>query len=226
MTSAGIFVISKYELWAQRYAAHIKSFAAGMLITITFAHIIPRSFQMQEIAPTFLVVGFLAIYVANRILKLRLSQAESEVHHPIGVIPVLGIGFHSLVDGVILSVTFNVSIFTGILAATAMVLHELPEGIIAFVLLYHGGFDTRRSRLYAFLIAALSTPLGTLISYPFVHRVGDSALGTLLALAGGALIYVAATHLLPGIDQESKGHSLLTLAAGVALAAVILSLGE
>jgi zinc transporter ZupT len=42
----------------------------------------------------------------------------------------LGIGFHSFIDGFIYAITFTVSIFTGLLAATGMVLHEFPEGII------------------------------------------------------------------------------------------------
>jgi zinc transporter ZupT len=40
----------------------------------------------------------------------------------------LGIGLHSFIDGFIYSITFSVSIFTGALAATGMVLHEFPEG--------------------------------------------------------------------------------------------------
>lgn len=77
----------------------------------------------------------------------------------------LSIGFHSFIDGVIYSITFNVSILTGVLAAVGMVLHEFPEGIVTFVLLERAGFSRRRSTLYAFLAAALSTPLDTLVAY-------------------------------------------------------------
>jgi zinc transporter ZupT len=40
------------------------------------------------------------------------------------------VGFHSFIDGVIYSIAFTVSIFTGVLATMGMVLHEFPEGII------------------------------------------------------------------------------------------------
>ncbi len=46
----------------------------------------------------------------------------------------LGIGIHLFIDGFIYSITFTVSIFTGVLAATGMVLHEFPEGIITYLL--------------------------------------------------------------------------------------------
>jgi zinc transporter ZupT len=40
-------------------------------------------------------------------------------------------------------ITFTVSIFTGMLAATGMVLHEFPEGIITYLLLLRGGFSEK-----------------------------------------------------------------------------------
>jgi hypothetical protein len=40
----------------------------------------------------------------------------------------VGIGFHSFIDGVIYSIAFTVSIYTGFLATMGMVLLEFPEG--------------------------------------------------------------------------------------------------
>ncbi len=94
----------------------------------------------------------------------------------------LGIGFHSLIDGIIYSVTFNVSVFTGVLAAIGMVLHEFPEGVVTFLLLQRAGFGRRRSAVYALLAAALSTPLGTLVSFPLIAKIDRFALGMLLSL--------------------------------------------
>lgn len=54
-------------------------------------------------------------------------------------------------DRIIYSVTFNVSIFTGVLAAVGMVPHEFPEGIDTFLLLERGGFSKKKSAFYAFL---------------------------------------------------------------------------
>jgi zinc transporter ZupT len=96
-----------------------------------------------------------------------------------------------------------------------MVLHEFPEGIVTFVLLERGGFKRRRATLYAFLAAAISTPLGTLVSYPFINTIERSTLGLLLAISAGALVYVGASHLLPEVEQENRRYTILALAAGV-----------
>jgi zinc and cadmium transporter len=221
VTTIGIYVISKYERWGREHSAYFMSFAAGVLIAVSFIHIVPKSFQMNDTAPVFLLVGFLGIYLSNRLVRLYVCHEYECADYSMGIVPMLGIGFHSFVDGVIYSVTFNVSILTGVLAAIGMVLHEFPEGIVTFVLLERGGFSQRKSALYAFLAAAVSTPLGTLVSYPFINTIKRSTLGILLAISAGALVYVGASHLLPAVERENRKYSIFALAAGVLVAVFI-----
>ena len=226
VTTIGIFVISRYGDWGTRNATYFMSFAAGVLISVSFIHIIPESFQMNERAPTYLLAGFLGIYVTNRFLNVYICRELECERLALGIIPMLGIGFHSFVDGLIYAVTFNVSVLTGALAAIGMVLHEFPEGIVTFVLLNRSGLSRKRSALYAFIAAALTTPLGALVSYPFIERISDHTLGLWLALSAGALVYVGASHLLPAVEKEHSRFSILALAAGVLVAlGVVLSEG-
>ena len=132
-----------------------------------------------------------------------------------------GIGFHSFIDGVIYSIAFTVSIVTGVLATMDMVLHEFPEGIITYLLLLRGGFTERRATGVAFLAAAVTTPSGMLMSYPFIREIECRTLGVFLSLSAGALVYVGATHLLPRAEQENKRYSLVALAGGVLVAVII-----
>jgi zinc and cadmium transporter len=221
VTTIGIYVISKYERWGREHSAYFMSFAAGVLISVSFMHIVPKSFGMNSTAPAFLLVGFLAIYLSNRLLNLYICHEYECMDYTMGIIPMLGIGFHSFIDGVIYSVTFNVSILTGVLAAIGMVLHEFPEGIVTFVLLERGGFSRRKSALYAFLAAAISTPLGTLVSYPFISAIKQATLGMWLAISAGVLVYVGASHLLPAVERENRRYSAFALAAGVLVAVFI-----
>jgi zinc and cadmium transporter len=128
VTTIGIYVISKYEQWGREHSAYFMCFAAGVLISVSFMHIIPKSFKMNSAAPVSLLVGFLAIHLSNRFLNLYVCHEDERADYAAGIIPMLGIGFHSFIDGIIYSVTFNVGIFTGVLAAIGMILHEFPEG--------------------------------------------------------------------------------------------------
>jgi zinc and cadmium transporter len=42
VTTVGIIVISRYEKWGTDNAAYFMSFAAGVLISVSFIHIIPK----------------------------------------------------------------------------------------------------------------------------------------------------------------------------------------
>jgi ZIP family zinc transporter/zinc and cadmium transporter len=221
VTAIGIYVISKYARWAREHSTYFMCFAAGVLISVSFIHIVPKSFGMDDAAPAFLLAGFLAIHLSNRFLNLYICHNYERANYAVGIIPMIGIGLHSFVDGVIYSVAFNVSIFTGVLAAVGMILHEFPEGIVTFVLLERGGFSRKQSVVYALVAAALTTPLGTLVSYPFINRIAPASLGILLAVSAGALVYVGASHLLPAVEKENKRYSILALGAGVLVAVII-----
>jgi zinc and cadmium transporter len=199
-------------------------FAAGVLISASFLHIIPKSFSMNPQAPVWLLVGFLGLHMFNRFITAFVCEKDPEKKdYAIGVVPMLGIGLHSFIDGFIYSIAFTVSILTGYLATIGMVLHEFPEGIITYLLLVRGGFSEKKSMWLAFLAAASTTPLGMLVSYPIISVIDREMLGALLALSAGALVYVGATHLLPRADQEHKKYSLFALAGGVFVAVIVVA---
>jgi len=222
VTSAGIYTIRRFADWGQRNTAYFMCFAAGVLIAAPFLHMIPKSFSMNAQAPMWLLAGFLSLHLFNRFLTAFVCERDPDKRdYVIGVVPMLGIGFHSLIDGFIYSIAFTVSVLTGYLATLGMVLHEFPEGIITYLLLVRSGFSERKAAWLAFAAAATTTPVGMLVSYPLVRRIDTPTLGALLALSAGALVYVGATHLLPRAEQEQKRYSLVALAGGVLVAMII-----
>lgn len=222
VTTLGIYVIYTFEKWGRKNTIYFICFAAGVLISVSFLHIVPQAFSMNPDAPIYLFAGYIGLYLFNRFISAFVCDKSADEEYAIGLIPMLGIGFHSFIDGFIYSITFTVSIFTGLLAATGMVLHEFPEGIITYLLLIKAGFRERTSLLLAFLAAALTTPIGMIVSYPFISKIDESLLGALLAFSAGALIYVGATHLLPQAEKEHKKYSLLALGTGILIALLII----
>lgn len=224
VTSLGIYTIRRFADWGRRNTTYFMCFAAGVLISASFLHIVPKSISMNQQAPVWLLVGFLGLHLFNRFLTAFVCEKDpAKKEYVIGIVPMLGIGFHSFIDGFIYSIAFTVSILTGYLATLGMVLHEFPEGIITYLLLVRGGFKERKAMFLAFLSAAATTPLGMLVSYPFISAIDRPTLGALLSLSAGALIYVGATHLLPRAEQEHKKFSFVALAGGVLVAVIIVA---
>ncbi len=222
VTSIGIYTIRKYTDWGQRNSTYFMCFAAGVLISASFLHIIPKSLSMNPNSAIYLLVGYFGLHLFNRFITVFVCQKKPEKEtYGLGLVSMMGIGFHSFIDGFIYSIAFTVSVFTGFLATAGMVLHEFPEGIITYLLLIRGGFSKRKAMILSLFAAALTTPIGMLVSYPLISDISKPMLGSLLSLSAGALLYVGATHLLPKAEQEHKKYSFVALGGGVLVAIII-----
>jgi zinc transporter ZupT len=223
LTATGIGTIRRYEDWALRNASYFACFAAGVLISVSFLHLVPKALELSHRAPLYFLVGYLFMYLFNRFITAFVCDRPATKDYALGLVPMMGIGIHSFIDGIIYSVTFSVSALTGTLVSLGMVLHEFPEGVFTYVLLRKGGFAERAALWAAVLAAALTTPLGMVVSFPIISRIHQSVLAALLALSAGALIYVGASHLLPTAEREPRRYNLLALGVGIVVALGIIA---
>ncbi len=214
VNTIGIFIIFKNSKWAEKTKEYFMCFAAGVLISSPLILAFPEAIEKTEYAGFAALVGFLFMFFSNKFIKYRSKQKELAF----GITAVEGIGIHSFLDGVIYTVTFSVSVAVGLLAGIGLVIHELAEGIITFSVLVKGGIKRKKAMLYAFFVAALTTPIGAFVAYPFVKNLNSSVLGLALGFVVGVLVYVSASHLLPETREHEKKHSTFAFLAGVLLA--------
>ncbi|MFO7965871.1 MAG: ZIP family metal transporter [Desulfobacterales bacterium] len=215
-TTAGILTISRFEVKSRLWSPYFIAFAAGVLIGISFLHLVPKALTMDHSAGAFFLGGFIGLFV----LELIADKGEKR-QQPIGILVITAMGFHSLIDGTIYSITFTIDMLTGTLTALGMVLHEFPEGVIIFTLLEEGGYSRKKSIVFAFLATALTTPAGALFSFPFISRLSSAVLGRLLAVSAGFLIYLGAVHLLPMVIRQQTTGKITTFFAGILLGAIL-----
>lgn len=199
-------------------------FASGMLIAVAFLIATPKAFEMNDDGPVYLLTGFLGIFLINRFVDVYICHKRAlERECRVGLVAALGIALHSLVDGVIYATTYTVSTFLGVMATLGMIFHEFPEGVVTYSLFTKSGLGGRKSLLYAFLVAALTTPIGAVMSFPFISSLEDPNLGILMGLSAGVLAYVGIGHLLPEAERGAKKYGLVAFALGI-LVAVVLTL--
>lgn len=220
--SVGIWVVYKQRKWAEKVKSYVMCFAAGVLISSPLILTFPEAVEKNHQAGFAALAGFLFMFFSNQFIKRRTRQKELAF----GITALQGIGIHSFIDGVIYSVTFSVSIFAGMVSGIGLVVHEFAEGVIAFTVLIKGGLPPRKAFFYAFLVAALTTPLGAFVAYPLVSELGDPVLGLALGFVVGVLIYVSASHLLPEAREHEKEHSLWAFLSGIALALFVMLTGH
>lgn len=216
VNALGILVIYRNNQWAEENKEHFMCFAAGILITSPLISGFPEALSRNQEAGFAALFGFLFMYMTNRLITLRVRQTELIF----GFTALVGIGIHSFVDGIVYSVTFTESRFLGFLAGSGLVIHEFAEGVITFSFLVKGGVSRRKAAVIAFMVAALTTPLGAFIIYPMLEGLSVSIMGYLLGFVAGVLIYISAAHLLPEAGDH-KEHSYLSFFGGVLFSALL-----
>ncbi|MFN0300636.1 MAG: ZIP family metal transporter [Burkholderiales bacterium] len=132
-----------------------------------------------------------------------------------GFLILVGDSFHNFVDGVLIAAAFLESIPLGIVTATAVIAHEIPQEVGDFVILLHSGY-TRGRALLLNLISSLAMLVGGLLGYVALNEVREW-LNPILAIAAASMIYIAVADLIPGLH---KRHELRATATQVSLIAL------
>ncbi|MEO1188344.1 MAG: ZIP family metal transporter [Pseudomonadota bacterium] len=222
VTTLGLLAVALRCDWSLSYANLFGLAAAGMLTAIAFLHIVPKAFALSSAAPVWLTIGFFGGLLLHYMIQTLFPEREASQLPREAITPILAIACHSFIDGIVYSVTFAVSFSAGVFAAVGLILHEFPEGVIAFAILRRHGISNRAAFFWAFLAAAATTPLGVLVSGPFMFGLGEDILGSLFALSAGLLLFVATGPLMAPLKEVKPSHGLTALTAGVVVAVSLL----
>lgn len=186
----------------KRWLIYLVSFSAGALLGDVFLHILPeiseRGFGAKE--GFFMLSGIFAFVVLEKFINWHHSHSEHEEEvHSMVYLTQAGDTLHNFIDGVIIAVSFLVSVPLGIATSLAVIFHEIPQEIGNFAVLIHGGWSTKKALFYNFL-SALSAVAGAVIVL-VLFRVVEVPVW-LIAVAASSFIYIALSDLVPEIQKE------------------------
>lgn len=190
---------------------------AGLLLSIALVDLIPEAVEGGggDVAWT-VALGVLVLFGVKHMAGETHSHAEHgehpDHHAPdandehtdphAGRFAAVAFGallFHRIVDGLALPGAFAAGGGVGFAASSAILIHQFPDGLAAATVFLAAGW--RRSKvLWAVLILALATPIGSLIGLAFAGIEG--ALPHLLALAAATFIFIALAELLPELKAK------------------------
>lgn len=211
--------------WSQKTFRMLISFCAGILLGATFFHMMP------EISPILgeqlgfpVILGFLGIYVMEKFIMVHPCEEGACDYHKIGVAAYVGIGFHSLLDGVAIGAASTLSISLVILLAVTI--HKFPAALALSSILVKGGEYSRQKILKSMFIFALATPIGALISMNVMGQMHSSyPIGFALGVSAGTFLYISVGDLLPTIHEEDEQKYLNLALLFVGILVMYLSTG-
>jgi len=203
----GVFSLSFKDETIKKYVNLFISLAVGALLGDAFIHLIPEAFEKTTsttLVSLLIIFGIFLFFVIEKFLHWHHHEDDTEQNHihPVGKLILFTDGFHNFIDGIIIGVSFLVSIPIGIATALAVVLHEIPQEIGDFAVLIHSGYDKKRA-LWLNFLSALMAVLGLIIALIF-GNVAETFSLLILPIGAGGFIYIALADLIPELQKTKE----------------------
>jgi zinc transporter ZupT len=211
--------------WDHVRQSYLVAAGAGFMLAAVILRMIPESYRMNTAdgEPTgalsvglLVLTGYLLVHFAEHVLLGHFHFGE-ETHHEhwvkpvVGTTALLGLALHTLFDGVSIGSGFLVTPTLGILVSIAVFLHKVPEGFTVASIMVASG-RTRKDAVLSAVWLGLATLVGVLgIS------LWAGVVHVALPLSAGAGLYVAASDLIPAVNEAKGVRKPLAVFGGVFL---------
>lgn len=230
-----------------RYTQHMLSLAAGALLATAFLHLLPEAFESQVSAHalfTTLLGGLVFFFLLD---KAELWHHGHEHHAPAhdadpahadhahhahghshgaksgGWAILAGDSVHAFGDGILIASAFMADLRLGVVAALAVLMHEVPHHMGDLMVLRQTS-NNRRVAVVKVTLAGAVTALGGVVGYALVDQLYDF-LPFFLVMAASSFVYVALADLIPQLQKRASAREtaaqIAWLAMGIGMVTLI-----
>ncbi len=222
--------------------SNLLSLAAGALLATAFMHLLPEAFESPAGAKALfstLLVGLVFFFLLD---KAELWHHGHEHHRDGGGAGdhehaghahrtlrsggwavLTGDSVHAFGDGILIASAFVADVRLGLVAALAVLAHEVPHHIGDLAVLRLTSRN-RRAALAKVSLAGAVTPLGGFTGWWLVDRL-HGYLPFFLVVASSSFIYVALADLIPQLQRRlsarETGAQIGWLLVGIALVTLV-----
>ena len=233
----------------------VTSFVAGVILCVALYYLLPHGMleipgeHSAETAVWWMLVGTVLMVVLLRVFSFHqhdFSHEDDDSHdhahhhthdhhehghisvHPMSWVGItMGLGLHTLTEGVTLGTSLRAGASDGAIGLSlsvflAIVLHKPLDALSIIGTMRAAGFGKHR-RILANVLFSLVCPVAAFLTFWGVGLLGqweEYVVGAALSFAAGALLCIALSDLLPEVHFHSHDRTKLTLAffAGIGLA--------
>ena len=196
-----------------RYAT---PFAAGALLSAAFLDFLHDGVEHYEpltiltaaligVLFFFLLEGWLHWFHHHSHEPFESDKTHSGSSEPVTALAVTGNLLHNFIDGAAIAAAFLISPSAGVITTIAVGLHEIPREIADSGYLLQKGMD-RLKIIGVHGAAIVVTAIGTVVFYE-TARSSSQLLAWLIGSTAGFFIYIAASDIIPSINQHRDKKS-------------------
>lgn len=226
--TAGIFTAALagalpplFKKWSDRQLHLFIAFGAGVFLGAIFLHLLPDAIILGSsgTASGMVLLGFVLILLVERILfgshRFHCGEDCGHRHEVVGFVALIGLSVHSLTAGFGLGVGM-LEPELGMVIFIAIIAHKATAAFSLATIFRLANFSVKKTIGYI-LLFAIMTPLGALISLPFIHALQNVSLAIPTGITAGTFLYVATIDLVPEAfhSEKEKISSFVWLVFGI-----------
>src|SRR6266852_6865956 len=230
-----VLIRSGAHRFGERFLKYLVALGAGFMLAAIFLEILPETISIWTSnlggktaaeaiigAMTLLLAGYLLIQLFEHTIAPHFhfgaeTHPESFMKPSAAYAAVGGLWIHTFFDGVSIAAAFLVNFRVGLLVFIAILLHKMPEGFTVASIILASGRSTRKALLATLAIGAAT--LAGVVAVVLLKQRLSSAVAYALPFSAGVTLYVAASDLIPEVNQKEERNPMVSIVvfAGVAL---------
>lgn len=200
-TLIGYFLIF-LKIEKEKIISFSLSFASGVMFTISIIDLIPSAYNYLNIYNYFfrllIIIFFFIIGVfLSTFISSKFDKKKDNSLKKVGIISMIAIIFHNIPEGIITFMISGINLNLGIKLALAISMHNIPEGISISVPYYYAT-NKKLKTFFLVLLSGFSEILGALICYLFLSKyINNFLIGICFSIIAGIMINISLSELLP-----------------------------
>lgn len=202
-------------------------FSATIMLGISLTDLIPNAysyfsrFYSIKFIILAILIGSIITFIIDEYMDYN-KKTDNNNLYKIGIFSMIAIIIHNLPEGVITFMSSYNNLTLGISLTIAIACHNIPEGISLSLPIYYSTNSKKRALLYTF-ISGVSEPIGGLLIFLIFKKfLNDFILNFILLIVAGMMIYLSLVKLLPeAIRQKNVKNMILAIFIGIIILLII-----
>lgn len=211
LASLGCLAIASIMLLLKDKALNLVSnyflyVASGILLGATFLGMIPKAVELGEPVKitSFILAGIILLFMLEKFVLWRnCGNIDCKRHsNASSSVALIGDAFHHVIDGIVITSSFLLSVEVGIMVSISIAFHEIPKSLGDLGILIKNGLSRKR----AFWLKVLS--VSTAILFGIIAYFLSTAIKTIipyvLAFSASSFLYLSMAQLIPEMHRKTS----------------------
>ena len=197
------------------------AFSMTIMMIISITDLIPEGFFYLKkeynifLAILILIIAMFLGYILNSLIGKQISKSKKEKGslYKLGILSMIALMLHNLPEGILTFLSSSIDIKIGLKYSIAIMLHNIPEGIAIAIPIY---YSTKGKALFNTLISGLSEPLGAILAYIFLYKyMSNTLISIILLMTASIMISISINDIFKETEKYNKSSVIKGIILGI-----------